>query len=108
METTGTTQKSPVLAVYKIHQMSLSITTKRLIQIKTSKLPKMVIFGAFVTVLAPAIASSLTPPTSIGIIFEPSHDLPLLKLPYGTWRAHEYNSEEDVISPSLSSPPLLD
>ncbi|KAL2859560.1 carboxylesterase family protein [Aspergillus pseudodeflectus] len=56
----------------------------------------MLISCAFLTLLVPAIASSLTSSANIGITFEPSHDLPLLKLPYGTWRAYEFNSEEDV------------
>ncbi|KAJ0423580.1 Alpha/Beta hydrolase protein [Aspergillus carlsbadensis] len=56
----------------------------------------MLVFGAFLALLAPAIASSLTYSANLGITFESSHDLPLLKLPYGTWRAHEYNSEDDV------------
>ncbi|KAL4885488.1 Alpha/Beta hydrolase protein [Aspergillus karnatakaensis] len=32
----------------------------------------------------------------IGLSFESGRDLPLLKLPYGTWRAHSYNDEADV------------
>ncbi|KAL2796165.1 Carboxylesterase [Aspergillus keveii] len=56
----------------------------------------MLIFGTILSLLAPAIALSLTSSASTGITFEPSHNLPLLKLTYGTWRAREYNSEEDV------------
>ncbi|KAL2857336.1 carboxylesterase family protein [Aspergillus pseudoustus] len=46
--------------------------------------------------LAAASAPALTLPANIGVAFEPGNDLPLLKLPYGTWRARQHDHKEDV------------
>ncbi|KAF3392075.1 Secreted lipase [Talaromyces pinophilus] len=56
----------------------------------------MLIFGSFFTIFVLAIVPELASSSDTGSISEQSHNLPLLKLPYGTWRAHQYNVEADV------------
>ncbi|PKX89151.1 carboxylesterase family protein [Aspergillus novofumigatus IBT 16806] len=51
---------------------------------------------SFLTIIVLAIVSELASSANIGSTLERSHKLPLLKLPYGTWRAHQYNAEADV------------
>ncbi|KAI7973720.1 hypothetical protein EIK77_004326 [Talaromyces pinophilus] len=56
----------------------------------------MLIFGSFFTIFVLAIVPELASSLDTGSSSEHSHNLPLLKLPYGTWRAHQYNVEADV------------
>ncbi|KAL2844131.1 Alpha/Beta hydrolase protein [Aspergillus pseudoustus] len=48
--------------------------------------------------LGSAFAVPSTSSEDIGLTFEPhdGHDLPVLKLPYGKWRAYSYNADADV------------
>ncbi|KAL4865265.1 hypothetical protein BDV12DRAFT_200304 [Aspergillus spectabilis] len=55
----------------------------------------MLILSTLFTFLLSAFASQLTT-DSIGVTFQQDNGLPLLKLPYGTWRAYHYNDEADV------------
>ncbi|KAL4881111.1 carboxylesterase family protein [Aspergillus karnatakaensis] len=48
------------------------------------------------TFLAAASAFSLAPSADDGVSFDQRRGLPLLKLPYGTWRAHQYDQETEV------------
>ncbi|KAL2827396.1 carboxylesterase family protein [Aspergillus cavernicola] len=52
----------------------------------------MLILSLLFTLLVSAFAST----AKTGINSSKHHDLPLLELPYGTWRAHHYNDQADV------------
>ncbi|KAF4218828.1 hypothetical protein CNMCM5878_004424 [Aspergillus fumigatiaffinis] len=69
----------------------------------------MLISCSFLTIVVLAIVSELASSANVGSAFERSHKLPLLKLPYGTWRAHQYNAEADVYvfrNIRFAAPPL--
>lgn len=55
---------------------------------QSHQLWKMLV-SSFLAIFALGFASELASATK-------THDLPLLKLPYGTWRAHQHNAESDV------------
>ncbi|KAL2870159.1 Alpha/Beta hydrolase protein [Aspergillus lucknowensis] len=63
----------------------------------------MLLLSSFLTFLASAFALEAGASVDIGVSFGPGghgdgpdHGLPLLKLPYGTWRAQTYDEEADV------------
>ncbi|KAL3461200.1 Alpha/Beta hydrolase protein [Aspergillus heterothallicus] len=49
-------------------------------------------------ILASRVVAATTSSEDVGLTFEPDHNhgLPVLKLPYGKWRAYSYNKEADV------------
>ncbi|KAK1148709.1 hypothetical protein N8T08_008594 [Aspergillus melleus] len=69
----------------------------------------MLIFYSSLTVSVLALVPQLASSANISSTVEWSHGLPLLKLPYGTWRAHKYNVEADVYvfrNVRYAAPPL--
>lgn len=55
----------------------------------------MLILSSLVTFLLSAVLSECTAVATETAIQHGNH-FPLLKLPYGTWRAHHYNDSADV------------